>query len=191
MTTTDILTLLAIIIGPIAAVGITLWIDARRRKREQRIIVLRHLIATRHLPADPSFLAAINLIPVEFNDEKLVMNAYKEFIIASRGPLDGKNDEHILQNSATKLTRLIFEVSRSLGFDLRETDIQTLAYASDGWVKRDSLVRDSQQAMRDIANILWMQTRLAAGEDWQQIINQNNQDAVSSETPKIDEKKKK
>lgn len=169
MTTNEILTLIAIVVGPIVAVCITLWIDARRRKNEQRVIVLRHLIATRHLPADPGFLAAINLIPVEFNDVPDVITAYNEFIIASGVQLNGQSDEQILRNTATKLTRLIFEISRSLGFKLRETDIQTTAYASDGWVRRDLLAMDSQQAMRDISNILWMQTRLLSGETAEQV----------------------
>src|SRR3546814_19133659 len=67
VTRSEILTLIAVIVGPIVAVVITLWVDGRRRDREQKIIVLRLLLATRHIPADPRFLTAINLIPVEFN----------------------------------------------------------------------------------------------------------------------------
>ncbi|MBD3730363.1 MAG: hypothetical protein IE933_11725 [Sphingomonadales bacterium] len=189
MTTNEILTLLAIVAGPIIAVCITLWIDARRRKHEQRVIVLRHLIATRHLPADPGFLTAINLIPVEFNDRPAVIRAYNEFIMASKANLDGKNDEATLQNSATKLTRLIFEISRSLGFDLRETDIQTSAYASDGWVKRDLLAMNSQQAMCNIADILWMQTRLLRGESSVQIFGESVADAAIENDEKKAKKK--
>ena len=169
MSTNEILTLIAVIVGPITAVAITLWVDGRRRDREQKVIVLRLLLATRHLPADPSFLAAINLIPVEFSEHRDVIKAYNEFIEATKPRLDGINDEAILRNSSTKLTRLVYEVSRSLGFKLRETDIQTSAYASDGWIRRDNLAQDSQQAMRDIANILWLQTRLLSGETWDQI----------------------
>src|SRR3546814_5318903 len=54
VTTSEILTLIAVIVGPIVAVVITLWVDGRRRDREQKIIVLRLLLATRHIPADRS-----------------------------------------------------------------------------------------------------------------------------------------
>lgn len=191
MSTNEILTLVAVIVGPIAAVAITLWVDGRRRDREQKIFVLRLLLATRHLPADPSFLAAINLIPVEFNERPEVIKAYNEFIEATRPRLDGVNDDAILRNSSTKLTRLIFEVSRSLGFKLRETDIQTSAYASEGWIKRDNLAQDSQQAMRDIANILWLQTRLLSGESWEQIqANKNDAPAVEGGSPAAEKEEK-
>jgi regulator of protease activity HflC (stomatin/prohibitin superfamily) len=183
------LTLLAIVIGPLVAVGITLWIESRSRKHDQRVVVLRLLIATRHVPADPGFLAAINLIPIEFNDVPAVITAYNEFIVASGVKLDGHSDEQILQNTATKLTRLIFEISRSLGFKLRETDIQTTAYASDGWVKRDLLTMDSQRAMRDIANILWSQTRLMRGESPDQVFTDNPTVLVAEETGQKAKKK--
>jgi len=191
VTTSEILTLIAVIVGPIVAVVITLWVDGRRRDREQKIIVLRLLLATRHIPADPSFLTAINLIPVEFNARRDVMQAYNEFIEATRQRADGVNDDVIQLNSSTKLTRLVFEVARSLRFKLRETDIQTSAYASDGWRIRDNLAQDSQQAMRDIANILWLQTRLLAGETWEQI-QANKKGAptaeIDSEAAKTEEK---
>lgn len=180
MSTNDWLTLLAIIFGPIVAVGITLWIEGRRRQREQRVIVFRHLIATRHMPADPGFLTAINLIPVEFNDESKVLAAYREFIDAVGRRLDGINDESILLNSRTKLIRLIYEVSNSLGFKLRETDLQTTAYASDGWIKRDALMQDSQQAMRDIARILALQTKILAAQQ----INAEDTKFVDQQVPK-------
>ena len=184
----ELLTLAGVMLGPIAAVIITLWVDGRRRDREQKVIVLRLLLATRHLPADPGFLTAINLIPVEFNNHPKVIAAYHEFIEATRPKLDGVNDQTILLNSGTKLTRLVFAVSQALGFKIRETDIQTTGYASEGWIKRDSLMQDSQQAMRDIANILWIQTRLMSGESLEQIQGAKapSQNVVDQQPPKDD-----
>jgi hypothetical protein len=93
VTVDEWLTLAAIVFGPIAAVGITLWIEGRRRRRETRLTVLRQLMATRHLPADPMYSTAVNLIPVEFNDERDVMAAYKAYQEAIRQrPPDDPND---------------------------------------------------------------------------------------------------
>src|SRR3546814_1173640 len=106
VTRSEILTLIAVIVGPIVAVVITLWVDGRRRDREQKIIVLRLLLATRHIPADPSFLTAINLIPVEFNARRDVMQAYNEFIEATRQRADGVNDDVIQLRSEEHTSEL-------------------------------------------------------------------------------------
>jgi hypothetical protein len=91
------------------------------------------------------------------------MDAYKDFLQAVSSRLDGTNDEIILRNSGTKTVRLIYEIARSLKFNIRETDLQTNAYASDGWVVRDRLQMDAQQASRDLVNVLLIQSRLMAG----------------------------
>jgi hypothetical protein len=160
----ELLTLVGIIIGPIVAVMITLWVDGRRRDRDQKLTVLRMLLTTRHVPADPAYQVAVNLIPAEFGKSRPVMEAYKEFTDAVSVQLDGVNDEMILRNTGTKSTRLIYEIARELNFDIRETDIQTRGYVSKGWADRENTAVDSQRAMRDIANILTIQTRLLANQ---------------------------
>lgn len=160
----ELLTLFGIVIGPIVAVIITLWVDGRRRDRDQKLTVLRMLLTTRHVLADPAYQVAVNLIPAEFGKSRPVMEAYKEFTDAVSVQLDGINDEMIIRNTATKSTRLIYEIARHLKFDIRETDIQARGYLSRGWVERENTAIDSQRAMRDIANILAIQTRLLANQ---------------------------
>ena len=154
--------IVGLIIGPVIAVLITLWIDGRRRSREQKIVVLRLLLATRHTPADPNFATAINLVPVEFAGASGVLQAHKEFVQAVNVKATPETEQAVAMNTGMKTTRLIYEVAGNLGFNIRETDIQSEAYASTGWTQRDALAQDSQKAMRDIANILAMQTRLLA-----------------------------
>lgn len=96
------------------------------------------------------------------------------------------------ENTSVKLTRLLFEMSKASGLSLRETDIQTGGFGSRGFYYRDNLLQDSQKAMRDVANILWMQTRLLGGESWEQITQpvpiEPNEQATKVAPP---EKKKK
>jgi len=127
------------------------------------------------------------MIPVEFADTPKVLTAHREFIQAAYAK-GGASDEELNQTRAIKQVRLIYEMAHSLGFKIRETDLQTEAYAAEGFVQRDLLMLDAHRAWRDIANILWMQTRLAAGEDWQTITNPDAPEA--NETPKVEEKKK-
>ena len=158
----ELITTIGLILGPVVAVGLTLWIESRRRVREQQLTLLRMLIATHHLPSDPSYQIAINLIPIEFRGRQAVMTAHKEFIESVARQPDGVNDEKIFRDWGVKSVRLVHEVAKALKYDLRETDLQTAPYSSKGWADRDAILLDSQRAMRDIANMLMLQSRLLA-----------------------------
>ena len=169
MTTIEGLTIIAIILGPAIGVGITIWSNSQSKIRDQQRTVLRMLLATHHLPSDPNYQIAINLIPIEFRSSKAVMAAHKEFIEAVGRKLDGVNDDEILKNWSIKSVRLVHEVAKALKYDLKETDLQTVPYSSQGWGNREALLMDSQRAMREIANVLAIQTRMLGGESLEDI----------------------
>ena len=194
MTTNDWLTIAAIVIGPIAAVGITLWIENRRKIHEAKLVTLRILMSTRDLPSDPSYQIAVKLIPIEFNDCPSVLSAHREFLEATNVESDGKTRDQqkiIGDHISVKLTRLLFEMSKAAGLQIRETDIQTGSFGTRGFFYRDELLQDSQRAMRDVANILWMQTRLLGGEPWDEVTARVPEATESDPAAKIDLKKKK
>lgn len=150
----ELLTLIGIFLGPLIAVGITLWTESRRQKREGQIQVMRMLLNTRHLVGDPMYSVAINLVPVEFNSSKNVVQAWKEYIDSARYKPSDENVQQHAQLLLAKQTTLIFRVMQSLGFQLSESDIQTNRYASNALIERDALYLDSLRAMREIANSL-------------------------------------
>ena len=148
------LTLVGVIAGPIVAVLLTLWIEGRRRDHDQRVQVLKALLTTRHLPGDPAYSVAINMIPVEFNKSAAVMAAWHSYMEAVRyRPSDENADEHF-KVTMTKQTKLIFQVMRELGFKLAETDIQTTAYAADGFIQRDNVFIEAWRSWPRIAAAL-------------------------------------
>jgi hypothetical protein len=159
----EFLTLIGIIIGPIAAVIITLATESRGQKRERRIQVMRMLLNTRNMPGDAAYSVAINLIPVEFNKMKKVMRAWTDYIEAVRFRPTKENKEGHNVLLKAKQTALIFQIMQSLGFDLSETDIQTSAYISEGYIHRDNMYLDSLQAMCDIANEIKTQNKFLRG----------------------------
>lgn len=159
----DWISLSGLICGPIVAVALTLWIDGRRKRREQRIQIMRMLLTTRHLPGDATYSVAINLIPIEFNDRKSVMAAWNSYIEAVRYIPSPENRSGHDKIMSAKQTKLIFEMMKAIGFKLSETDIQTSAYAADGFIKRDNILLESQLAMPEIAKALNRQIELMEG----------------------------
>lgn len=156
----DWVTVAGLIIGPLVAVALTLWVEGRRKRREQRVQVVRMLLATRHLPSDAAYSVAINLVPVEFNGSKNVMSAWRSYIEQVRYTPSPENKAEHSKIVAAKQTTLIFEMLRMMGFKLSETDIQTSAYAADGFVQRDNILIASQLAMPEIAATLKRQLDL-------------------------------
>lgn len=158
MTPTEIITLIAILVGPILAVVVQLSAEKRKHTRDQQTATMRMLASTRHLPSDPAYSTAINLIPIDFNGLGPVIQAHRDYIEAiSHVPTEenrARHDEKML----TKQTKLIFAMARHLGLDLPETDIQTAAYAAGGFIQRDNLMLDGWAAWPRIAKALERQT---------------------------------
>ena len=156
----ELLTLVGVFLGPILAVLITLWHEQRRRTRDARQQVLKMLLAARATPADPAFNLAINLIPVEFNDCREVMTAWREFNLLTNTHVPPERQADHQQRIVVKQTGLIYQMMLAVGLKLSEGEIQTESYISQGFVQRDSIYLDSLVAMRDVANALARQNQL-------------------------------
>lgn len=150
----EFVTLLGLFVGPVIAVVITLWSQNRSNVRERQTQTLRMLLNTRHLPADPAYSVAINMVPIEFNRQAGIMAAWSSYIAAVRYRASEENTSAHDQEINTKQTQLIFEISKHLGYRLSETEIQSSAYASQGFVNREQLSLQAQVAWIRIANAL-------------------------------------
>jgi hypothetical protein len=114
------------------------------------------LIATRHLPGDPSYSTAINLIPVEFANKPQVMTAFREYQTAISQvravlPNDAARQDQDIQ---TKQTKLISAVLGVIGMRVSEADLAAQAYAANGMIARDTLYLESLVAQKRIADAL-------------------------------------
>lgn len=148
--------LLAILVGPISAVLITLWVERRRSRRDSQMAVARLLMATRHLPGDPNYSTAINLIPVEFFDKPKVMGAFNDYQTAISQARPVLQDDVVRQDQAvlTKQTKLISAVLEVIGMRVSEADLAAQGYAAQGMITRDNLFLESLIAQKRIADAL-------------------------------------
>ena len=73
---TDSCTNAAILGGPSFAVGLTRWLDEYRVKRARRWDTFRDLMRYRSDPINLHFVGALNLLEVEFADDKRVTGAW-------------------------------------------------------------------------------------------------------------------
>lgn len=176
------LTLAGVVLSPVGAVLITLWIEGRRRDRESKMAIVRALITTRHLPADPAYSRAINLVRVEFANVPNVIDAYKDYqkVIRQESALteEGLNLQNKeLQNSQLKLLSAIL---RAVGMNASEADLSIEAYAARGLLQREEIYINSLLAQQKTADALARLVQLN-----EQILQWQNMSAAQVHAPEI------
>ena len=154
------LTLIGIVIGPICAVAITLFVEGARRRYESRIQLLRAILATRHLPSDPAYSTTVNLIPVAFNSSGKVMDAWRVYTDHVNALTIPEKQEEYLKRINVRQAELITAMMHALGLKYTQSQIQVGAYVSRGYVERDGVLLASQRAMPEIAKALKRQNVL-------------------------------
>ena len=138
MTVAEIILTVAVILGPLLAVVVTRYMESCRIQREQRMYVFRTLMRTRRGTAKWSVdhVAALNLIEVEFRNDKAVQDAWKEhFKILSPGGHNLQIDHLALEKSLANLLQVI---SRNLGYNIEGLEIFGGGYTPQSWDTSES-----------------------------------------------------
>jgi len=110
---------LAIFLGPVTAVLITLWYQRRKEKRDTKQRIFLTLMAHRRSnPPHPALVEVLNTLDVVFEDKLKIVQLWHEYYdLASAKPLNEPLLEH-------KYIDLLSEIAQSLGYTkLKQTDI--------------------------------------------------------------------
>ena len=126
----EILTLIAILIGPFFAVMASQYLDRRRRKNEGKQWIFKTLMRTRATVLNPSHIEALNMIDVEFYGKK---KKDKDVVAAWKLYLDNLNDvstqEDIkLSKRKDLLLDLLYCMAKALSYDLDKEHIKNTSY---------------------------------------------------------------
>ncbi|MBN1783438.1 MAG: hypothetical protein JW812_00535 [Alphaproteobacteria bacterium] len=140
MTNENIIMTAAVIVGPILAVIITRWLDNRRSKKDMRLQIFRALMRDRRNKLSFDFVAALNLIEVEFYDDKSVISAWKRLYESLIKRWHNDEEKYQITYEWDILTtKLLSEVGKCLGFkNIEQTDIMSGGYAPQGWAEREN-----------------------------------------------------
>ena len=123
-------------LGPILAVGLTLWRKSVTAKYNRRLHVFRTLMATRRVPISNEHVTAINLVEVDFYKCQKVEEAWNKY----KSHLNDRStpeDQIWRDKKETLLSKLLFEIAAVLNFKIPAIDIFKGGYAPAGWEHRD------------------------------------------------------
>jgi hypothetical protein len=113
----------ATFLGPIFAVLLTRYVDARRDQHNRRMHVVRTLMATRRSVLAPEHIAALNLIEIEFYRKKRVLEAWKAYFQHLCTPFEPKDEERITRERALLRVKLLSEMAKVVGYRIEQLEI--------------------------------------------------------------------
>jgi hypothetical protein len=162
----NLLTIIAIVAGPIIALQIQRRLDREREAKNRKLWVFKTLMSFRATALAPSFVQALNLIDVEFNGdnqkEKAVRNAWKVLLdhyvdLTSAKDPDG---DTMLEKTTQLRANLLMAMGRCLGYDFDEVLVKKGSYYPTGL---GNVEAEQHAIRRGVLNILSGKGRIPVG----------------------------
>ncbi|MCB5177580.1 DUF6680 family protein [Microvirga lenta] len=145
---------IATFVGPIVAVGITLWAQARDSHKRNRMELFSNMMRSRRSPTAIEFVGSLNLVPVHFHSDQAVISRYADLMaIFSDSSWRSKDQEAIRQineKAELAIAYLLSAMSRVLGVPIEQLAILRGAYAPQGWADEEQLNRETRLLLRDL-----------------------------------------
>jgi len=156
-----VLTAVAIVVGPVAALYIQARRDIKREAKNRKMEVFKTLMSYRATRLAPVFVQALNLIDVEFDGdngkEKNVRNAWKEL-------LDLLNNYRTTPNAEERSRELTADLLQAmgicLGYDFDRVQVKKGAYYPEGLVNTE---QEQHAVRRGILDVLQGKRRIPIG----------------------------
>ena len=136
-----LLTIAAIVIGPIAALIIQGIIEKRREQRNRKLVIFKELMATRAARLSPRYVDALNAIGVEFSEgggagDKRVLDTWRLYLdhlnTPSSSTLSDDQSARWMDRGLELLIDLLYEMSRSLKYNFDKVALKKNFYAPLG-----------------------------------------------------------
>lgn len=131
----DIVTIIALLVGPLAAVATQLWFERRRERQRQKLWVFHTLMANRRTVLNPDFVRALNSIDVVFYQNTGVRRRFKD-LLQHYSHHDWKSvpvPPELVEKSRDLVAQLLAEMAKELKYSYDHTDLKDNAYAPQGW----------------------------------------------------------
>lgn len=135
MQISNILMILAVLVGPVIAVQLTRFLDERREKRGRKLSVFKTLMSTRATRLSGHHVEALNMIDLEFSaknrKEKAVIDAWKSYLDSLCDDSLSK-DEHGSRARLDLFTELLQTMATVLDYEFDKTQLKNAAYSPVG-----------------------------------------------------------
>jgi hypothetical protein len=128
--------LLAVLLSPLVAVLVSMWLQDRKEQRERQLSILGTLVATRHEPTvSAEVVRSLNLIDLVFHDKRSVRGLWHEYYDMLSN--EGLNNPNGFEQRNKKNKELIAEMARVLGYgkDVSYLDVDRIYSPVGTWTQ--------------------------------------------------------
>ena len=109
----DILNIIAIVIAPIAASVIAVWLQNRSEQRKDKMYIFKVLMTSRIYGWTPEKVNVLNIIDIVFSDDKKVRAAWKD--LSDKYNVENPDQLHLKKIEQAQY-KLIEAIANSLGY---------------------------------------------------------------------------
>jgi hypothetical protein len=113
-------------------------------QRADKMKVFRDLMGHRYDVTHANYVAALNLIQIEFSNSEPIMKALAEYLKAFHQDTTPKPDCGEIRRKA--IIRLLTAIGDDLGYKLEQLDLMEQVYSPQGWAN----LADQQKSIRDL-----------------------------------------
>jgi len=148
-TITNILTVVAVIVGPIAALMIQRCLDKSREADKRRQQLFQTLWATRAFPGRLQYkhVEALNMVSLSFKGYKAVIEAWNEYLdkLLSPDPADEVQKAQFYKERDAKFYALLYAMSQALDYSFTRLEVEKQFYsqvAHGTWAQQETFLRE-------------------------------------------------
>lgn len=135
LTLAEWLTIIAIILGPFAAVATQLYVQSEKVKRDHKMWVFRTLMGLRASYVNETFVQAFNLIDVLFYDDRSIRQKRKEFLVVVDGAKGRELTNEELERCKDLISEILAKMGAKLGYAFDHTELKNTGYYPVGLMR--------------------------------------------------------
>lgn len=147
----DIAIVFATLLGPILAVQAQAFVERHRARQTRRQNIFYVLMRTRATPVAPDGVNALNAVPLEFYNDRTIIDAYRAFITQISSPVNQPTPQAWESRRIDLLMDLIQKISMRVGYKFDVVQLKAEFYAPQA----HKVMEDEQTQIRQgLAKVL-------------------------------------
>jgi len=162
MTPFEVTSVAGLFVGPVAAAFLTVWAQERQRRLISRQMLVANFLSVHDDPSDVAFSAIVRRVPLEFSNRPKIVKAWNDWKTHLNINLESSSPQGQLDERDRLKLILLRELTNAVGWRFHESDIQNLAYRSQGLMDKINQQNAAQLAiLHSLARIADAIDRLA------------------------------